>query len=133
MAYHKPFNAPQWIKVTKTFSDFSTAALTNSINLYLLSAKQMVHSVQLVPSIAFSGGLVATYTISVGISGTNAKYAIATNVFTGATIPPINLLGGLESVSSAVQLTATAISTVANLNAATQGSADIYLLISTLP
>lgn len=126
-------NTPQWIKITKTFSDFSTASLTNSITVYSLPAKGVIHSVQVYANTVYSGGTIATYTISVGISGSNAKYAIAANVFTGATLAPINILSAVESMSGATNITATAISTVGLLSAATQGSVDIYILVSTLP
>lgn len=125
-------NAPSWVKITKTFSDFSSASVTNSITIYTLPAKAIIHAVQMIVTTAFSGGLIATYTISVGISGTNAKYAIATNSFTGAGLPAINVLPGIESSSGATSITATAISTVGNLNAAVAGSIDIYLLTSQL-
>lgn len=126
-------NTPKWIKVTKTFSDFSTAALTNTIDIYTLPIKGVMHSVQVNSSITFSGGTIAAYTVSVGIIGTLAKYAIAANVFTGATLPTINIIAGVESVSATTTIKATAISTVGNLNAATQGSVDIWLLVSILP
>lgn len=131
MAYQP--NQPQWIKVTKTFSDFSAASVTNNITIYSLPAKGVIHNVQLVPTVAFSGGLIATYTISVGIAGTLAKYAVATNVFTGFSLPAISVLPGIESTSGATDIKASAISTVGNLNAAVAGSVDIYLLVSTLP
>jgi hypothetical protein len=129
---YTPYSA-QWIKVTKTFSDFSAAAVTNNITIYSLPAKGVIHNVQLVPTVAFSGGLIATYTISVGIAGTLAKYAVATNVFTGFSLPAISVLPGIESTSGATDIKAAAISTVGNLNAAVAGSIDIYLFVSTLP
>lgn len=111
-----PTTHPQWIKITKTFSDFSAAALTNSITIYSLPIKGVIHSVMLNPTIAFSGGLIATYTISVGIGGTLAKYCAATNVFTGFTLPAMSVISGVESVSGATNILATAISTVGNLS-----------------
>lgn len=123
---------PHWIKITKTYSDFSTAGLTNSITIYTLPAGGVIHAVQMNASTKFSGGLIATYTISVGKAGTNAKYAIATNVFTGATLPVISVLPAVESIGSTTAITATAISTIGNLNTATAGSVDIWLLVSIL-
>lgn len=123
---------PQWVKITKLYSDFATGALTNTINIYSLPLKGMVHSVMIIPTTVFNGGLIASYTLSVGVSGTPTKYAIATNVFTGSTLPVPSVVAGVESTSGAVNITTTAISTVGNLSAATQGSVDIYLLISQL-
>jgi hypothetical protein len=132
MAY-LPTIVPKWFKVTKTFADFSAAALVNSISINTLPIKGVIHNIQINPRIVFSGGLIATYTISVGILGTLAKYAIATNVFTGAALPAISVLPGVESVNSTASILATAISTVGNLDAATQGTVDIWLLLSILP
>lgn len=133
MSYINSGSIPQWTKVTKLFSDFSTAGLTNSISIYTLPAKGIVHAVQMVINTAFSGGIIATYTISVGISGTLAKYAVATNVFTAAPLPVISVLPFIESASATTDIKATAISTVGNLNVAVAGSVDIYILTSTLP
>ena len=131
MAY-LPTIAPKWVKVTKTYTDFATAGLTNNITIYSLPAKGVIHSVQVNPSTIFSGGLIATYTISIGITGVLAKYAIATNVFTGATLPIISNLPGIESLTLATDIKAAAISTIGNLNAATQGVIDIWILVSQL-
>ncbi len=123
---------PNWIKITKLFSDFSTAGLTNSINIFSLPAKGVIHAVFLNPTTLFSGGIIASYTISVGISGTPAKYNAAANVFTGAGLPTPTAGIFVENMSGSTNIQATSISTVGNLNAATAGSVDIYILISLL-
>lgn len=123
----------RWIKITKAYTDFSLAGLTREIEVYVLPAKGIIHSVEVFPTTVFSGGTIAGYTVSVGISGNAVKYAIATNVFTGATLSAINVLPGIESMSGTTSIKATATSTVGNLDAATQGSVDIYILTSTLP
>lgn len=134
MSYEPQLTVPKWVKVTKTFSDFSTAGVTNDIEIYSLPAMSTIFSVQLVPTVAFTGGLIATYTISVGKAGALTKYAIATDVFTGFALPSIAGVSplGIESTSGATSIRAQAISTVGNLNAATTGSLDIYLLVSNL-
>lgn len=128
-------SSPQWIKVTKVFGDFATAGITNSITIYALTAKQYIHDVKVVPTTAFSGGIIATYTISVGIGGSLVKYAAAVDCFTGNTSTNLvhTPLAGLESLSGSTNILATAVSTVANLNAATAGAVTFYLLISTVP
>lgn len=125
---------PRWIKVTKSYTDFSTAGLTNDISIYTLPVKGYIHDIKIVPTTAFSGGLIASYTISVGISGALTKYAIATDVFTGnTTLTTVHTpLVGLQDTSSTTDIRAQAISVTGLLNAATAGSVDIYLLISTL-
>lgn len=127
--------SPQWIKITKSYTDFATAGVTNNITIYTLPIKGYIHDVKIVPTTAMSGGLIATYTMSVGIAGVLAKYALATDVFTGnvTTVAPHAPIAGLESTSGTTAIKAAAISTVGNLNAAVAGSVDFYLLISTLP
>lgn len=126
------YTIPHWVKVSKTYSNFSTAGLTNDISIYTLPAKGYIHDIKIVPTTAFSGGTIAAYTISVGISGSLAKYAIATNTFTGnVTVGAIHTpLVGMESVSSTTDIRAQATSVTGLLNAATAGSVDIYILIS---
>lgn len=133
MSYNS--GVPQWVKIaTKTFTDFSTAgATTNIASGYSIPAKAIVQGGVVIPTTAFSGGTIATYTISCGISGTIAKYIIATNVFTGFSLAVPSLLPGLESTSVTTSITLTATCTVGLLNAATAGSCDVYLLISQLP
>ncbi len=127
----------QWVKITKAYTDFSAAGLTNSINIYSLPAKAMIHACIVKQSTNFTGGIIATYTISVGVgSGASvAKYGLAFDVFqsAAANVIGVNVLGGVEDFSGATNITATAVSTVGLLNAATQGSVDIYLFISKLP
>lgn len=133
--YSVSTSVPQWIKVTKAFSDFSTGGLTNDILIYTLPSKGYISDVKVAPTTAFSGGTISAYTISVGIAGALTKYAIATNVFTGnTTLTAIHTpLPGLESLSTTTAIRAQAISVTGNLDAATAGSVDIYLLIGILP
>jgi hypothetical protein len=122
-------------KVTKSFSDFAIAGVTNDISIFTLPANWYIHDVKIIPTTAFSGGLIATYTLSVGIAGNLAKYALASNVFTGNNT--LNLihtpLPGLESTSGDTDIRAQAISTVGNLNAAVAGAVDFYIFLSRFP
>lgn len=123
---------PQWMKVTKSYTDFSTAGLTSTVSLLTVPNKSIIHNCIIKHSTRFLGGIIATYTISVGIAGSLAKYAVAfdVNQVTGATVSGVNSLVGYEFTGLAIS--ATAVSTVGLLNAATQGEVDIYLLISTV-
>lgn len=129
--------ALQWIKIaTKVFGDFSTAGLTNTIaSGYLLPPKGIIMGCQVIANTAFSGGTIASYTVSVGVGsgGSIAKYGVATNVFTGSTLAVPNVLSGIESISSTTSITLTAISTIGLLNTATTGSVSVYLLVGVLP
>lgn len=124
--------SPKWIKITKVYSDFSTAGLTNDIEIYSLPAKGVIHAVQIYAPTLFSGGTIATYTLSVGINGNLVKYNAAANVFTGATLPAVTATTGVESMGSVTSIRAAAISTVGLLSAATAGAVSFYLLVSNL-
>lgn len=125
----------QWTKYTKTFTDFSTAATTNSIALLTLPIKGVVEDVVIKHTTAFSGGAISAYTVSVGISGTLAKYATAFDVFQAVadTTAQISAGGFVENFGSTTSVLVTAVSTGANLNAAGAGSVDIWVKTSTLP
>lgn len=124
-----------WTKYTVGFAALSAAAVTNDIELFSLAAKTMIHSVVIKQSTAFSGGLIATYTISVGISGNLVKYGVAFNTFqaAGATVFGMNNLPGIESFTGATSIRIAAVSTIGNLSAATSGSVDVWALTSLLP
>jgi hypothetical protein len=124
---------PKWTKITKAYTDFSTAALTNSITIYSLTAKEVVHGCIAFTTGNFKGGAIVTYTISVGVTGNNVKYMAALDAFGGGTFTGTVIAPTVEDITGVINITATAISTVANLNAATQGAIDIWLLTSTLP
>jgi hypothetical protein len=121
---------PTWHKYTKAYTDFSTAALTNNIDLFTLPAGGVIQAVKLKHSVAFTGGAISSYTISVGITGTLAKYLAAFNVFPAVTATNHshgNTIGG-ESHTASTVIKAAATSVGANLSAATAGSVDIWVL-----
>lgn len=123
------------VKVTKTFTDFSFAGLTNDISLYTLGIKEYISDIKIVPTTAFSGGAIASYTLSVGIVGSLAKYAVAANVFTGNTTTTAvhTPIAGLESLSATTDIRGAAVATGGNLSTATAGAVTFYLFITTLP
>jgi hypothetical protein len=125
---------PYWRKYTKVFTDFATAATTNSIDLFSLPAGAVILAVKLKHSVPFTGGALSAYTISVGITGTLAKYLAAQNVF--AAVSPTNYglgatIGG-ESHTASTPIKATATSTGGNLSVATAGIVDVWVLWSVL-
>lgn len=127
---------PQWIKIaTKSFTDFAIAGLVNTIaSGYSLPAQSVIHAVWIKPTTTFSGGTIASYTISVGVgSGAGvAKYFTAASVFTGVSLVNPLALIGIESVGSPTSITLTATSTVGLLNAADQGDVEVWALVSTI-
>lgn len=126
-----------WVHLTTlTNSSFSVAATTTTINSsYTLPAKSVINAVVINPTTAFSGGGLTGYNISIGgtVSGVSNKYTSLASIYTGASFTAINNLFGMESFSSSSVITVFAKSSGGNLNAATQGAVDIYLLINTLP
>ncbi len=136
MSYTPLTTNPSWIKIaSKSYTDFSETKFVNTIpSGYSLPANTSVLGCFVNPTTIFLGGLIASYTISVGVgSGAGiAKYAVAQNVFTGATLQNPQTLAGIESLSTDTSITITATSSVGDLSAATQGSVDIYMLVSTI-
>lgn len=132
---------PRWTKVTKTYTDFSTGATTNTVTLYTLPAGWVVHGVKLKHSTSFTGGAIAAYQVTgVGVSGgaTTKFYSTAHSIFqaTGATVgkvagslPPVTAAQDIESQDATSTITITVTSSGANLDAATQGSLDVWLLL----
>lgn len=124
---------PAWVKYTVAYSQFSTAALVNSITLLTLPAGGVIHGVKIKHSVAFGGGAISAYTLSVGIVGELEKYASAWDVFQAAVstyFQMSNVLGSEDHANTAaIKITATAVG--ANLSAATGGSVDVWVLQST--
>ncbi len=122
-----------WVKITKFYTDFATAGATNAITVYTLPAKTSILGSQAYVQVPFAGGTIATYTISVETDGAIPIHQ-AVNAFTGNTfsgsVTPIQLVG---SMTGNTTITATGVSTVGLLNAATAGTVEIYLLISEMP
>lgn len=124
-----------WIKVTKTYTDFAAAATTNDIEIYSLPAKGIIHAAMLRQTTSFTGGAISAYTISIGVAGNLGQFLPDIDVFAA---PPNTALGQtvtpkIEDFIATTSIRGAAISTDDDLDAATQGSVDFYLLISTLP
>ena len=117
-----------WHKYTKTFSDLSAASPTNNITLFSLPAGGLIHMVKIKHSVAFSGGGLTTYTISLGITGTLDKYASAFDVFqaAAATTFQISEIVGSESHTAATDIKIAAAAS-GNLNLAAAGSVDVWV------
>jgi hypothetical protein len=131
--------APQWYKATKTYADFSNGALNMDITGFTLPYGGIIHATKIKHRTAFGGGVIASYTLSIGILGTDvAKYAPACDVFRVVSTGPAGMclasligseFGGGET-AGVTNIDFHATSTGQNLNGATAGVADFYLLIS---
>lgn len=128
-------NQGVWTKYTVPYTSLSTTSTTNDIQLFSLPAKGVIHEVAIHHTTSFTGGSISAYTISIGITGTVTKYASAFDVFQAAsgTAFQFSLSSGMENFSSATSIRIAAVSTGANLNAATAGSVDVYVKTSNLP
>lgn len=124
-----------WQSYTFSYTDLAAAATSNSITLAPLLAKQALHAVVIKHSASFTGGAIATYRVSVGVAGAPERYASLFNVFQapGNSVAQFSSSGNVENFASNVNLTLNAVSTGANLNAATAGSVTVWLLTSVLP
>lgn len=125
---------PMWVRVGSglPFNIFQTAALTLNINLFSLPAAAIIHATRIKHSVAFAGTSITAVNLSVGISGTVAKYASAFDIFqaVSATAYQNSATFNSESFTASTQITATITSIGANLSALTTGNVDIWCLLS---
>lgn len=133
---HDP-QSPTWIKIPAvTYDQFTVGAFTQTINTtYSLPPRTVIHGALIIPTVTFSGGAISSFTISIGslLTGNTVKYSTAVNVFTGAGTEDPQTLTGLESLTVSTPLTITATAQGGFVRACTQGTAAIYLLVSSLP
>lgn len=138
-------SASPWTKYTKTFSDFSTAAAINDIELFSLPAKTVIEALVIKSTTAFTGGTISSYGVSVGIAGTLDKYSKQDgagstwevgNVVSNTNFAVTGAEGGFydaENFGSATSIRIRATTVGGNLNTAAAGSVDVYVKTSTLP
>jgi hypothetical protein len=121
-----------WTKYTVTYLDLAAAATTNDVDLFTLPAGGVIHGVKIKHSTAFSGGAISAFTVSVGITGTLAKYASAFDVFqaVGNTAQQISSTVGTENHGASTSIKIAATSTGANIDQATSGSVDVWAMWS---
>ncbi|MFA6582673.1 MAG: hypothetical protein WCS77_00095 [Elusimicrobiaceae bacterium] len=121
-----------WTKYTLGYATLSAAALVNSADLFTLAAGQIIHAVKIKHSAQFAGGAITEYYISVGLVGNTSKYApeyaghaaVADDTFD----INLGLFGENNASGTAVKVTARSVG--ANLDTASQGSVDIWVLTS---
>jgi hypothetical protein len=126
-------NTPHWLKVSIPFSTLASAGVsTHQANLLLLPPGCVVHGVRAKHSIAFAGGTITSYTVSVGPTGTPTKYSPAFNVFQAVSNAAYldTFVPGSESAGASVQLIIQAVSGGDTLDHCTSGSVDVWLLLS---
>jgi hypothetical protein len=128
-----PVTTLSWTKYTVTHTALQAAAMANDIQLFSLAAAGVIHAIKIKHSILFAGTGITDYKISVGITGTLAKYASAFDVDTAVSATNFQLTStvGSENHGAATSIRVAATSTGANLDQSTAGSVDIWVLTST--
>ena len=122
------FDERYTLKQTFSSSALAAAAATNDISLFSLPAGHAIKSTTIKHSEAFTGGALLGYTVSVGIVGNLTKYTSAFDVFQAVanTAFLFSTTQGVENMGVATDIRLAAVSSSANLNAATQGSVDVF-------
>lgn len=131
-----------WIKLaTVVYGDLSAAGTTKTLTfaggLYGPGSSQVeLENVRVNVTEKFIGGAVSALTLEVGRSGDADRFVDAFDAFTAA----VDVLGTQDAdvllpevVASSLSLTLLATSTTANLDALTQGRAEIWVKIGALP
>lgn len=129
--------SPTMMKLTVPFTSFETSGFSTTVPVVTLPPKSVVMGAIMKHTQPFSGGIIATCTLSLGVTGNLIKYCPAYNCMApvsdtafGALSSPILDLQGFTTGPTVV---ATCVTTVANTLALTQGSVDIYILVAQLP
>jgi hypothetical protein len=118
------------------FAQCTAAALTQTFDVgAVLPADSRIIAAEMRIATDFSGGSVASATLSVGITGRTTDIFDAVNVFTGATLlnvpstaPTVGGVDPFAYYASASQLIATLTTTTADVNALTAGALTVDVL-----
>lgn len=123
---------PTWTKYTVPYSAFSVAANTNAITLFTLPAGGFILGVKIKHSTAFSGGGLTAYTISVGITGNDTKFASPFDVFQAVSGTAFQATQNFDSEDhdNPTTINIVATSTGDTLDNVTAGSVDVWVLTS---
>lgn len=122
-----------WVEVELDYADFAAAATTSDTECYSLAAGEVILASCIKHSVAFAGGSLSSYTISLGIVGALTKFATAEDVFQAVadgTFQYAAYAGGPETMGTAATSVRAAATGSHNLNTATAGVVSIYLLVS---
>ncbi len=132
-----PTAVPTWMKFSFTHLQLQAAALTNDFEIYSAPARVQLGGAVLKHSAAFGGGAIASYTLSLGLTGDLARYLSPFSAFGApANTKPTGYAEGylLDQLQfgAVTSIRVAAVATGANLSASTAGAATLWLLISRL-
>lgn len=122
-----------WVRFTKTYADFAASATTNTLTLLTLDPQTYIRDVVIKHSVAFNGGSISDYIIDVGLTPSPAFFISGFNVFSAVNDGNNSTSGSTTFQYASTGLVAKATASSANLDQATAGEVDIWVLISVLP
>ena len=120
-----------WTKYSLDYTDFSTAATTNDIELLSLPSLDVIEAILIKTSVLFDAG--TTYTLSIGVSGDTNRFVIPFDVAQAVGDTVFDITNVLDYVSAAVTSIRIEAVSDANLDTGTQGAVDIYVRTSSVP
>lgn len=128
-------STPAWLSpLNFTHTQLQAAATSNNIEAYSLPARGVLEGIIIKPRVAFGGGAIAAYTLSIGLVSDVAIYLPPFSVMSiGATVISLADLMTIENYSSVASIRLAAASVSANLDASTSGSVDIWFKMAQLP
>lgn len=128
-----PSASPTWFKFTLSHTQLQAAALTNSITLYALPAGCIIHGAKLKHSVTFDGPAITEYHLSLGFAGETQALLIeydVESIAVGSNNFAISQTFDSRDHNDVVNVLVTGRSVGANLNTSTQGTAEVWLLVS---
>ncbi len=124
-------SSPIWTKYTVSYTAFTAAATSESINLLSLLTKQKITGINIRTVTAYVGTSITAATLEIGIVGNTTKHMDAFNVFaTGDQELTVNFT---ESYTAATDIKLTMRLVGGNLTAGSAGSFEIYVKTEQLP
>lgn len=123
-----------WTKYTVPYDSFTASANTETIELFELPIKGVIHNVIVKHSEAFSGGSLSAYIVKVGLTGETDKYSPSFDVFQAIadTTASNNRCDFVEDFGSVTSIKITADSLGDTLDNVTAGSVDVWVFQSVL-
>lgn len=129
----------RWVKSTIRFSDYTAAGLTESLTAVVLGAFEYVADLVVHVVTPFSGGAVATATLTLQNKAASASYFAAVDIFTGTSKFAYYRPSGLGTIAMPTfntggeEVKALLTTTVANINTLTAGEVWVFIQIKSIP